>query len=65
MWYKLGTCSRRALLKTKGRYGRPYRYTPRGDLLERLSEETGASLESVVRQLNLEREYLLKLNNLI
>lgn len=57
---RLSTRSRRAILKTKKKYGHPYTYKPRGDLLERLSQETGKSKEAVYMQLMEEREFLLK-----
>lgn len=60
LWYKLGTYSRRALKREKGRFGRPYHYSPRGDLLTRLSRETGWSISDVYSQLLKEREYLLR-----
>jgi len=44
--------------RTKGRFGRPYYYNPRGDLLKRLSEESGLSIEAVYHQLMREREAL-------
>jgi hypothetical protein len=59
LYHKLSTRSRRALLKTKGRGGKQYCYSPRGDLLERLSRETGMSVDSVVSQLLKERKFLL------
>ena len=61
LWQKLGTRSRRAMLKTKKKYGRPYSYNPRGILLKRLSDETGLTIEGVYNQLLQEREIMLKL----
>lgn len=60
LYFKLQTKSKRAILKTKGKFGRDYVYNPRGDLLIRLSSETGKPIEEVHRQLLREREYLLK-----
>jgi hypothetical protein len=60
LWHKLQTNSRRAIIKTKGRWGSPYRYIPRGDLLKRLSLETGSSIERCYAQLQIEREFLLR-----
>ncbi len=57
---RLSTRSRRAILRTKKKYGRPYTYRPRGDLLERLAQETRKTREAVYRQLLAEREFLLK-----
>lgn len=59
LWTRLGTCSRRAMLKRKARFGRPYFYQPRGDLLQRLSRETGLSIDDVYQQLQKERDELL------
>jgi len=60
-YYLLSTRSRRAIAKTKGRFGRVYNYSPRGTLLTRLSHELGISRESVYSLLMKEREYILKL----
>lgn len=59
-YYRLSTRSRRAIAKTKGRFGRPYHYSPRGNLLTRLSRELGMSREAVYSLLMREREYILK-----
>jgi hypothetical protein len=59
-YYLLSTRSRRAIAKTKGRFGRPYHYSPRGTLLTRLSRELGMSRESVYSLLMRERDFLLK-----
>lgn len=59
LYYLLGTCSRRAIKKTKTSFGNEYRYRPRGDVLKRLSEQTGKSVEEVYNQLQRERQYLL------
>jgi hypothetical protein len=60
LYPRLSTRSRRALLKTKKQFGKQYHYSPRGDLLKRLSQETGMSIEQVYRQLHEERAYLLR-----
>lgn len=65
LYLKLCTRSRRAMQKTKKRGGRPYVYNPRGDLLTRLSEETGMSKDEVYNQLHREREVILKLKGII
>jgi hypothetical protein len=57
---KLQTQSRRALLKTKGKYGRPHHYQPRIDLLFRLQKELGMSVGDLLDQIDREREYLIK-----
>lgn len=56
----LQTKSRKALLKTSKRFGHSYHYNPRGDLLERLSRQTGMTVEQVHDQLCKERLHLLK-----
>ncbi len=55
----LGTTSRRAMVREKSRFGRPYVYRPRGNLLDRLSAETGMSKEAVLRQIARERQHLI------
>lgn len=59
-YYRLSTRSRRAITKTKGRFGNPYHYSPRGNLLMRLSRELGMSRDAVYSLLMQEREYILK-----
>jgi hypothetical protein len=60
IYTRLQTQSRRAFLRVKTRYGRPYDYRPRGDLLERLSRELGWSKEQVLDKIVEEREFLLR-----
>jgi len=60
LYPKLSTRSRRAILKTKGKFGRAYYYSPRFPLIQRLSQETGMSIEQVYRQISIERRYLLQ-----
>jgi len=55
----LGTTSRRAMVREKSRFGRPYVYRPRGNLLDRLSTETGMSKNAVLRQIARERQQLI------
>lgn len=59
LYYKLSTCSRRAIRRRKGAFGRPYYYRPRGNLLARLAEETGRSKEEIFDQLMKERDEIL------
>lgn len=63
LYFRLGTLSKRAMLKTKARFGRNYVYRPRGDLLKRLSSETGRPIADVYQQLQREREYLLRMSD--
>jgi hypothetical protein len=59
LYHRLNLRSKRAILKTKKRWGHPYRYQPKQILLSRLSQETGMSEEQVKQQLLKEREWLL------
>ena len=67
LYPKLSTCSKRALTRRHYRGSQRHAsgelavYTPRGALLDRLSQETGMDRGAVVRQLFAEREYLLSL----
>jgi hypothetical protein len=51
LWTQLGTHSRRALLRRTKRFGHPYTYSPRGNLLARLAATNGMSVEQVYREL--------------
>lgn len=62
LWYQLGTPSRRAIGRAKTRYGKPYDYRPRGNLLERLARDNNLSKEEVYRQLMAIRQHLLTSN---
>lgn len=60
LYFLLSTRSRRGMVKTwRKRGGRSF-YMPRIDLLQRLSRETGMSIEECREQLRRERDYLLK-----
>lgn len=59
LYNRLSTRSRRALVKTKKQWGHAYEYRPRGTLLQRLSRETGMSIEDVYNQLMRERAQLI------
>ena len=59
-YYLLSTRSRRAIVKTKGRFGRAYHYSPRGTLLNRLSRELGLSISEFYSLLMQERDHILK-----
>jgi hypothetical protein len=59
LWFQLCTCSRRAIKRSKGRFGHPYTYRPRGDLLARLAKQNGMTVDQVYRQLLKERETLI------
>jgi hypothetical protein len=60
LYRRLSTRSRRAIVRTNKRYGHPYTYNPRGNLLRRLSRETGMTLEQVYSQLMRERSELIR-----
>ncbi|MEG5048660.1 hypothetical protein [Microcoleus sp. B4-C1] len=64
LYPKLSTRSKKALTRKNGRWGKPYKYTPRGNLLKRLAIETGLTVEQVWLQLQKEREYLIAQNYL-
>lgn len=59
LWFQIGTRSRRAIARTKGRFGKPYTYRPRGDLLARLARQNGISVEQAYIQLLKEREVVI------
>jgi hypothetical protein len=64
---RLGTRSRRALLRTNCRgFKKPdtHVYRPKGTLLVRLAREFGMDVSQVATQLQKERAYLLKENAL-
>lgn len=56
----MGTKSQRLMLKRRKAFGRPYRYMPRADLVDRLSHELRLPPEAIVRQIHEERMFLLK-----
>lgn len=60
LYPRLSTCSKRALMKTRKQWGHPYHYSPRSNLLQRLSDETGMTIEQVYHQLQAERIELLR-----
>jgi len=52
--------SKRAILRTRKQWGHPVGYNPRRVLVERLACELNLSPESVLDQLQKEREFLLE-----
>lgn len=60
VWPILNARSKRAILRQKKRWGHPYEYKPRRDLLARLSEELKMTEEQVKDQIDKEREWLLE-----
>lgn len=55
----LSTCSKRALLRRRGRYGNPYQYRPQRRLVLRLAYEFRMTETQVLEQLVKERNYFL------
>lgn len=54
------TTAKRAILRTRKRWGHPVRYNPRRVLVERLAKELNLSPEAVLDQLQKERKFLLE-----
>ena len=52
--------SKRAILRTRKRWGHPVGYNPRRALVERLASELNLSTEAVLEQLQKERQFLLE-----
>lgn len=57
---RMHTTAKRAILRTRKRWGHPVRYNPRRVLVERLASELNLSSEAVLDQLQKEREFLLE-----
>ena len=47
------------MIREKSSFDRLYTYRPRGNLLARLSKETGMPVEEVLRQIARERQHFL------
>ena len=60
LFNRLGTNSKRAMLRINKQWGHSYTYEPRVTLLKRLSAETGMTLTQVRNQLIKERLFLIK-----
>lgn len=60
LYRQLGTPSRRAIKRVTSRFGKPYTYKPRGDLLTRLARDNGLSLTETYQRLMDERQYLIR-----
>jgi len=56
----LGTRSRRAILSVTDKNANPYDYRPRADLVNRLALQTRMKPDNVVKQLHIERRWMLK-----
>ena len=56
---RLSTRSKRAMLRTKKKWGHVYQYIPRRHLLERLKIETGMSEMDILVQIYQERKWLI------
>lgn len=48
------------MTKTRTRYGKRYRYEPKGTLLVRISQQTGMSISAVREQVIKERIFLIQ-----
>jgi hypothetical protein len=60
LYPRLNLRSKRAILRTKKRWGHPVRYSPRQVLVERLAEELQMTPDQVLSQLQKERDFLLE-----
>ena len=65
LYPKLSTCSKRAIRRAKRRNGMPYNYVPHGNLIRRLSRETGLSIDDVYSRLIEERAEILRESGLL
>lgn len=59
-WPLLNRRSKRAMLRTRKKWGHPYTYEPREILLSRLSQELSMTKTEVRDQLLTERSWLLE-----
>lgn len=57
---RLSTCSKRAILKERKKWGHIYVYVPKKTLIDRLRSELGWSEQQVLDQIWAEREWLIK-----
>ncbi len=64
LFFLLGTCSKRSMLKVKHPKRKNMNYNPRQDLCKRLSEETGMTALECRNQLIRERSFLRKQSGL-
>lgn len=60
LYFQLSTRSKRAIRRKNGRFGRPYTYRPRGNLIARLARQNHLSPSEVARILSEERQELLR-----
>lgn len=60
LYRQLSTRSRRAIARTQKQFGRPYLYSPRGNLLRRLSAQNNWTLEDASNRLRKLRADLLQ-----
>lgn len=56
----MSTRSKRAISRRRGRFGREYEYRPHGDFVRRLALHTGMTIEGVLKQIEQEREFILR-----
>lgn len=60
VWPRLNLRSKRAMLRTKKKWGHPYEYYPRQQLLNRLSKELNMTKEEVLDQIDKEQAYFIR-----
>ncbi|MCH2244704.1 MAG: hypothetical protein MK111_08695 [Crocosphaera sp.] len=60
VWPLLSTCSKRAMVRTKKRWGHPNEYHPRQKLINRLSDQLKMSKQEVLNQIEKERDFLTR-----
>ena len=60
IWINLKTQSRRALMKTKKKFGHKYYYTPRSDLVQNLSRKLNRPTFEIANDLMEMRQDFLK-----
>lgn len=59
LYPQLSTRSKRAIARVRTKFGHPYDYRPRGNLLERLARNNQMTIDQVYRQLIDERRQIL------
>lgn len=61
LYQQISTRSRRAIRRERTRFGTPYTYNPRGNMMSRLAKQNSMTIEQVYQQLQKERRILLRL----
>jgi hypothetical protein len=60
LYSQLSTCSRRCMTRRVSKYGHPYEYIPRGNLLTRLAHDNNMTVDQVYARLMAERAEILR-----